>query len=127
MRADLGPILLHLLILLAGLGLLRLAGVVQRLWSVRSLAAGGLAYLCGLAAALTLSILVLVVGGPFNLATFVFICLLLAAPLLVDFRSLARTRQVRPLWLTSPKAYWRQAGLEQRLALWRWQYLCCSG
>jgi hypothetical protein len=117
MRADVAPILLHLLILLAGLGLLRLAGVVPRFWSMRALAAGGLAYLCGLAAALTLSILVLVIGGPFSLATFVVICLLLAAPLLVDLRSRSRARRVRPLWLTSPKAYWREASLEQRLVV----------
>jgi hypothetical protein len=115
MRADLAPIPLHLLVLIAGLGLLRLAGVVPRLWSMRALAAGGLAYLCGLAAVLTLSILLLVVGGPFDLATFVGICLLLAMPLIVDVRAITRTKPVRALWLTNPRECWRQAGLEQRL------------
>jgi len=117
MRADLAPILLHLLVLIAGLGLLRLAGVVASLWSMRALAAGGLAYLCGLAAALTLSILLLVVGGPFNLATFAGICLLLAIPLIVDLRALTRVKVVQPTWLANPRAYWRKAGLERRLVL----------
>ena len=117
MRADLAPILLHLLVLIAGLGLLRLAGVVPSLWSMRALAAGGLAYLCGLAAALTLSILLLVVGGPFNLATFAGICLLLAIPLIVDLRALTRVKVVQPTWLANPRAYWRKAGLERRLVL----------
>jgi hypothetical protein len=117
MREDLAPILLHLLVLVAGLGLLRLAGVVPRLWSMRALAAGGLAYLCGLAAALTLSILLLVLGGPFNLGTFVAICLLFTVPLIVDLRAIARAKLARPPWLVSPRAYWREAGLEQRLVL----------
>lgn len=116
MRAALAPILLHCLVLVSGLGLLRLFGVIQRLWSMRTLAAGGLAYLCGLAAALTLSILLLVVGGPFSLATFVAICLLLASPLIVDLPTIRR-RQARPLWLSDPRTYWRQAELEQRLVL----------
>lgn len=117
MRAAFAPILLHLLVLISGLGPLRLAGVVPRLWSTRALAAGGLAYLCGLAAVLTLSILLLVVGGPFNLATFVAICLLCAMPLLVDLRAITRTKLVRPPWIANPRAYWREAGLERRLVL----------
>jgi hypothetical protein len=117
MRATLAPILLHLLVLVAGLGLLRVAGVVPRLWSIRALAAGGLAYLCGLAAALTLSILLLVVGGPFDLATFIGICLLLASPLLLDLRAIAQARWERPPWLAKPRAYWRAAPLEQRVVL----------
>jgi hypothetical protein len=117
MRAIFAPILLHLLILIAGLGLLRVAGVVPRLWSIRALAAGGLAYLCGLAAVLTLSVLLLVLGGPFDLATFVGICLLLASPLVVELRSIAGTRWVRPQWLAKPRAYWRAAPLERRVVL----------
>ncbi len=117
MRATFGPILLHLLILVAGLGLLRLAGVLPRVWSMRALAAGGLAYLCGLAAALTLSILLLVVGGPFDLASFVAICLLLTSPLLLDVRGLTKTRWARPPWLAEPGNYWREMGLERRLVL----------
>lgn len=117
MRATLAPILLHLLILIAGLGLLRVAGVVPRLWSVRALAAGGLAYLCGLAAVLTLSILLLVVGGPFNLATFVAICVLLASPLLVDLRTIAGIKWPRSQWPASLRAHWHEAGLERRVVL----------
>jgi hypothetical protein len=115
MRATFGPILLHLLILLAGLGLLRAGGVVPRAFSTRALAAGGLAYLCGLAAVLTLSILLLALGGPFNLATFVVICLLLASPLALDLRAIAHAKWAPPQWLASPRAYWREAGLEWRL------------
>lgn len=117
MRADLAPILLHLLILVAGLGLLRIGGVVPHLWSMRSLAAGGLAYMCGLGAALTLSILLLVIGGPFNLATFVVICLVLTAPLIVDLPAFGGAVRTRPLWLIDPKRYWREASLEKRLVL----------
>lgn len=117
MRADLAPILLHILILLAGLGLLRLAGVVPRFWSKQALAAAGLAYLSGLAAVLTLSILVLVIGGPFNLASFVAICLLLAAPLLVDLRLLSSVRRISRPRLKDLKAFWREASLEQKLVL----------
>src|SRR5580704_496164 len=117
MRTAFAPVLLHLAVLFAGLGLLRVGGVVPRLLSVRALAAGGLAYLCGLAAVLTLSILLLVLGGPFNLATFVVICMLLASPLILDLRAAGRTRLVRPLWLANPRAYWREARPEQRLAL----------
>lgn len=117
MRATFAPILLHLLVLMSGLGLLRLAGVVPCLWSMRALAAGGLAYLCGLATVLTLSILLLVVGGPFNLATFVAICLLCAVPLLVDLRVITRAKLVLPPWIANPRAYWRKAGLERQLVL----------
>lgn len=117
MRADLAPIPLHLLILLAGLGLLRVAGVVPRFFSLRALAAGGLAYLCGLAAALTLSILLLTLGGPFDLATFIAICLVLASPLVIDLRAITSARWARPRWVRGARAYWREAGLERRLVL----------
>jgi hypothetical protein len=117
MRATLGPILLHLLILTAGLGLLRLTGTLPRAWSMRALAAGGLAYLCGLAAALTLSLLLLVIGGPFDLVSFVAICLLLASPLLLDIRAVPTKQWTRPRWLAAPRGYWREIGLEQRLVL----------
>jgi hypothetical protein len=70
-----------------------------------------------LAVALTLSIVLLVVGGPFNLATFVVICLVLASPLVVDLRGLWSRKWTRPPWLLNPRAYWREAGLERRLVL----------
>jgi hypothetical protein len=117
MRTAFAPVLLHLIVLLAGLGLLRAGGVVPRLLSVRALAAGGLAYLCGLGAVLTLSILLLVLGGPFNLFTIVAICLLLASPLLLDLRSARRTKLVRPAWLADPRRYWGEAGAERRLVI----------
>ncbi len=117
MRAIVGPILLHLLILVAGLGLLRLGGVLPRVWSMRALAAGGLAYLCGLAAAMTLSVLLLVLGGPFNLVSFVAICLLLASPLVLDVRAITSVEWARPSWLADPRGYWEEAGLERRLML----------
>jgi hypothetical protein len=117
MRSDLAPVLLHLLILLAGLGLLRAAGVVPRVWSMRALAAGGLAYLCGVAAALTLSILLLVLGGPFNLVTFTAICLVLASPLLIDVRSITSVWGAAPRWLARPRESWRAASWERRLVL----------
>lgn len=97
MRATIGPILLHLLILLAGMGLLRVARVVPRLWSMRALAAGGLAYMCGLSVALSVSILLLVLGVPFNLVTFVLVCAVLAAPLLLELPHLHRL--ALPAWL----------------------------
>jgi hypothetical protein len=116
-RSTLGPILLHVAILIAGMGLLRAAKIVPRLFTMRALAAGGLAYLCGLSAALTLSILLLVVGGPFNLVTFGLICAILASPLLLEVPALASARPRRPDWLARPRAYWHEAGLERRLAI----------
>ncbi len=117
MRGALAPVALHLLILLGGLGLLRAGRVVPSLWSVRALAAGGLAYLCGLAVTLTLSILLLVAGGPFNIATFAGICVLLASPLILDLRELASRTIKLPEWRASPRAWWEQAPLERRLAV----------
>jgi hypothetical protein len=117
MRAIVAPILFHLLVLAAGMGLLRLGGTVPRLWSMRALAAGGLAYLCGLGAVMSLSILLLVLGGPFNLVTLLVICVVLASPLLLDLRGVASDRRRRPAWLTDPRGYWREAGLERRTVI----------
>lgn len=115
MRATVGPILLHLLILLAGLGMLRLAGIVPRLWSLRALAAGGLAYLCGVAALMSLSILLLVIGGPFSLVTIVLICVLLASPLAIDVPALARTRRIGLPSRERAREWWSELGMERRL------------
>ena len=68
MRADLAPILLHLLVLIAGLGLLRLAGVVHACGRCERSRPGDW-HTLWLGGGVTLSILLLVVGGPFNLAT----------------------------------------------------------
>ncbi len=83
MRAFVGPLLVHGGLVAAGLGVLRALGVIPGLRSWRTLAAGGLAYLVGVSVTLTVSILVLVLGGPFTLSVFAVIAALAAAPLLI--------------------------------------------
>jgi hypothetical protein len=81
MRALLGPILAHGALLAAGFGVLRLLGVVPSLRSRRAVGAAGLAYLIGIAATLTVCLIVLVAGGPFSLTIVLVVALLLASPL----------------------------------------------
>ncbi len=75
---------------LAGLGMLRLAGVIPAAWSWRALAAGGLAYLVGIAGTLTLCLLVLIAGGPITLPLFFVFAGMLALPALRDLLRAAR-------------------------------------
>ncbi len=79
MRAVLGPVLVHGMLLAVGLGMLRAAGVIESLRSPRALAAAGLAYLVGVAGTLGVCVIVLVLGGPFTLEVFAVV----AAALLV--------------------------------------------
>jgi hypothetical protein len=81
MRALLGPILAHGALLAAGFGVLRLTGTVPSLRHRRALAAAGLAYLIGIAATLSLCLIVVVLGGPFGLPLVAAVALLLASPL----------------------------------------------
>jgi hypothetical protein len=81
-RALLGPLAVHGLLALAGFGVLRLLGVIPGLRSRAALAAAGLAYLVGIAATLSVLVIVLVLGGPFNLFVFGVVAALFAAPLL---------------------------------------------
>ena len=84
MRSLLGPAAVHGAMLVAGMGVLRAFGVVRRGSAVRWLAAAGLAYLCGVAGVMLVSIVVLVLGGPFDLKTFAVVCAVLALPLVLE-------------------------------------------
>jgi hypothetical protein len=85
-RVLLGPLLVHGALLVAGLGVLRALGVIPSLLSRRALAAAGLAYLVGVAATLSICVVVLVVGGPFTLLVFGVVAAVLAAPLALELR-----------------------------------------
>jgi hypothetical protein len=69
MRVFFGPLLLHVGFLTAGLGVLRAGGVIQSVWSLRTVAAAGLAYLIGIVAVIATGIVLLVVGIPFTQVT----------------------------------------------------------
>jgi hypothetical protein len=110
-RALLGPIAVHGAMLVAGMGLLRAFGVVRGGSAARWLAAAGLAYLCGVAGVMLASIVVLVLGGPFDLETFAVVCALLALPLVLELPA-------RRGFLTLPRpSAVRGRPLEQRLAV----------
>lgn len=86
MRQLVGPIVLHSGLLLAGLGLLWAIRIVPVLTVRRVLAAGGLAYLTGVAAVGQVCVLLLVLGVPFSLPTVGLVCAAFAAPLVVALR-----------------------------------------
>jgi hypothetical protein len=69
MRVFFGPLLLHLGFLASGLGLLRVAGVVDTVWSMKTVAAAGLAYLLGIVAVIGTAIVLLVIGIPYTQVT----------------------------------------------------------
>jgi hypothetical protein len=104
-RSVLGPVAVHGSLWLAGLGMLRAAGVVPEAWSWRALAAGGLAYLVGIVGTLTVCLVVLIAGGPFTLPLFFAFAGVLALPALRDLLRMARTgsrrggSRPRPAWL----------------------------
>lgn len=77
MTAGLGPVLVNLLMLAAGLGLLYALGIPERS-PLGALAAAGLGYLSGVAAVLLAGIALLTVGVPFTLVTFVAVALAVA-------------------------------------------------
>jgi hypothetical protein len=79
MRVFFGPLLLHLGFLSAGLGVLRVAGTIETVWSLEALKAAGLAYLVGIATVLASAILLLVLGVPFNLLTIALLILAFTA------------------------------------------------
>jgi hypothetical protein len=84
LRPLLGPIAIHGALLVAGLGILRAFGVVRQGSLARWAAAAGLAYLCGVAGVMLISIVVLVLGGPFEIKTFAIVCAALALPLCLE-------------------------------------------
>jgi hypothetical protein len=94
MRLFLGPLLLHLGFMMAGLGVLRASGVIERVWSLQSIRALGLAYLVGIAGVLAAAILLLVIGVPFTLVTLVVLIVAftaLSGPFVVrDLRGVTR-------------------------------------
>jgi hypothetical protein len=97
--------------LVAGMGILRAFGVVRRGSAARWVAAAGLAYLCGVAGVMLVSILVLVLGGPFDLKTFAVVCAVLALALLLELPDGRR-------FLTLPRlSAVRDAPLERKLAV----------
>jgi hypothetical protein len=97
--------------LVAGMGVLRAFGVVRRGSAARWLAAAGLAYLCGVAGVMLVSVVVLVLGGPFDLGTFAVVCAVLALPLLLELREGRRL-------LTMPRlSALRHAPLERKIAV----------
>lgn len=81
MRVFFGPLLLHLGFLTAGLGVLRLAGVVGPFWSLKTLAAAGLAYLVGIVSVIVTAIILLVVGLPFTQVTIALLIIAYSLPL----------------------------------------------
>jgi hypothetical protein len=83
MRALIGPLLVQGAYLVAGMGVLSLIGVLRGAGPGRVLAAGGLAYLCGLVAILLACNLLVVVGVPFTLGSFGIVALVLALPALL--------------------------------------------
>jgi hypothetical protein len=83
MRALAGPVLVHGALVAAGFGVLKALGVVPRLRSRRALAAAGLAYLIGIATTLSACVIVLVLGGPFDLPVFAVIAVACASPLVL--------------------------------------------
>jgi hypothetical protein len=87
MRPLLGFIAANALLLFAGTGILVALRVV-RLRARELIAAGGLAFLCGLSAVMVIATLALVVGIPMRLASYAAICLVLAigGPLLARRR-----------------------------------------
>ncbi len=90
----LDPIAAQLGLVLAGLGALRAARVLEPFSLTHALKATGLAYLVGVALVTQLCVLLLVLGLPFGLPMVGVVCLALATPLLLD----ARRIQWRPRW-----------------------------
>jgi hypothetical protein len=109
-RPLLGPIAVHGAMLVAGMGILRAFGMVRGGSPARWLAAVGLAYLCGVAGVMALCVVVLVLGGTFDLKTFGVICAVLALPLALEF----------PEWRRFPAppglALLRDASVERQVA-----------
>ncbi len=79
MRPFFGPLLLHLGFMAAGFGVLRASGMIETVWSLRTVAAAGLAYLLGIAAVLVTAVILLVIGLPFTLETIAVLMLLFTA------------------------------------------------
>ena len=96
MRLELGPVAANVLFLGAGVGILNWLGLLES--RVRSwIAAFGLAYLAGVAAATLIGIALLTAGLSFRLPVFVGVCLVLAVVGLLGRRDwLARVRAFSP-------------------------------
>jgi hypothetical protein len=100
-----GPLLLHVGFLTAGLGVLRLAGIVGPFWSLRTVAVAGLAYLVGIVSVIVTAIILLVVGVPFTQVTIALLVIAYSLPLV-------------PVILARPPP-WRSASRWDRAALMR--------
>lgn len=118
MRGLLGPLFVHGLFMVAGYGVLRLAGALHGLSAPALLGAGGLAYLCGMTVTVLLCILALIVGVPFGLITMVVVALVVAAPLVTAVPAIIRWgRRLRRPELPSPRAAAQALSSERGLAL----------
>ncbi|MEY2443253.1 MAG: hypothetical protein QOJ46_2679 [bacterium] len=89
MRQLAGPLLLHAGFLLAGYGLLAAFGTLRDATLARWVAAGGLAYVCGVIGVVSVVIALLVAGVPLTLEATGVVIAVLAAPMVV---TLARGR-----------------------------------
>jgi hypothetical protein len=79
MRVFFGPLLLHVGFLTAGLGVLRAGGVIETVWSLKTVAAAGLAYLIGIVAVIATALVLLVVGIPFTQVTIALLIVVFTA------------------------------------------------
>lgn len=111
MRATVGPILAHLVLLAAGYGVLYTVGELRRPTLGRMVAIGGLAYLSGMSVVMIVLITLVVIGVPLSLPLYVVVCVVTAAPILLGLRH-------RSAWtLPRPRASWHAMDAECRIAL----------
>jgi hypothetical protein len=109
MRQLAGPLALHVGFLVAGYGLLAAFGTLRDATAARWLAAGGLAYICGVVGVVSVTIVLLVIGVPLSLKATAVVVALLAAPMAM---ALLRGRPaLRPLPRPSGSEAWIAIGL----------------
>jgi hypothetical protein len=93
MTSVIEPLCAQLALLVAGLGALRFAGAIGPVSLREMAAAGGMAYLVGVALVMVTCVLLLVLGLPFRLATVAVVCAVAASPLLRDLPHVVRHRR----------------------------------
>jgi hypothetical protein len=106
MRAFFGPLLLHVGFLTAGLGVLRSAGIVETVWSLKTVAVAGLAYLMGIVTVIASAIVLLVIGIPYTQVTIAL--LIVAFTALVGPAALRGRPSFRPVLGLNPAALTRR-------------------